>query len=149
MEKRGLPGELKAPRQATAEDALAHSVSWEPKQFPEYKKCAGRDQPTHPTVKYSLGTGENKWQQLCTAAPCETEQNGYSQGEGAGPRTLCPKTPQVVPFVVAFEERLVLPASMMPIPINSQLFQKVLQSTLKIVRHHLKGSVLIAALSED
>lgn len=25
--------------------------------------------PTHPAVKYSLGTGENKWQQLCTTAP--------------------------------------------------------------------------------
>lgn len=39
------------------------------KQFPEHKKCAGGDQPTHPAVKYSLGTGKNKRQQLFTVAP--------------------------------------------------------------------------------
>lgn len=39
------------------------------KQFPEHKKHAGGDQPSHPTVKYSLGMGENNWQQLCTVAP--------------------------------------------------------------------------------
>lgn len=29
MQKKGLPGVLEALRQATAEDALAHSVCWE------------------------------------------------------------------------------------------------------------------------
>lgn len=64
-----------------------------------------------------------------TALYCETKQNNYSQEEGAGPRTLCPKTPQILLFVVAYEELLLLPAITMPIPIESQLFQKVLQST--------------------
>lgn len=81
--------------------------------------------------------------------PCETKQSGYSQGEGAGPRTLGPKTPHILPFLVAFELLLVLPATTMPTPMNFELFLKVLQSTLKIVKHHLKDSVLTAALSED
>lgn len=54
---------------------------------------------------------------------CENKQSCYSQGEGAlvqgPPRTLRPKTPQVLPFVMAFEQLLVLPAATMPIPIDS------------------------------
>lgn len=83
------------------------------KQFPEHKKCAGGDQPTHPAVKYSLGTGKNKRQQLFTVAPVRLNRR-LQPRRGCwwpGPRTLCPKPPQVLPFVVAFEQLLVLPAA--------------------------------------
>lgn len=121
------------------------------KQFPEHKKCAEGDQPAHPAVKYSLGTAENKWQQSCTVAAVKLNRTATAKKRVlvAWPKDpLSKNTPSSAKFLVAFEQLLV-PAATMPIPINSQLFQKVLQSTLKIVRHHLKGSVLIAALLED
>lgn len=58
---------LRGAESTQAEDALAHSLLGI-KQFPGHKKCAGGDQATHPTVKYSLSAGENKWQWLCTVA---------------------------------------------------------------------------------
>lgn len=61
MEKRWLSGALKAPGQATAEDALGCSVSWESKNSQNMKNMppsAGGDQPTHPAAKHSLCTGK-------------------------------------------------------------------------------------------
>lgn len=59
-EKRWVPGALEAPGQTAAEDALAHSVSWESKNSQHTKNMppsAGGDQPRHPTAKRSLSTG--------------------------------------------------------------------------------------------
>ena len=61
MEKRWLPGVLKAPGQATADDALAYSVSWESNNSQNTKNVppsAGGDQPMHPAAKHSLCTGK-------------------------------------------------------------------------------------------
>lgn len=69
MENRWVSGVLKALRQTTAEDALALCLLGI-KTIPRTQKNVQEElKPTHPAVKYSLGTGENKWQQLCTAAP--------------------------------------------------------------------------------
>lgn len=60
IEKRWLPGVLQAPGQATAEDALACSVSWESKNSQNTKNVppsAGGDQPRRPAAKHSLCPG--------------------------------------------------------------------------------------------
>lgn len=60
------------------------------KQFPEHKKCAGGDQPTHPAVKYSLGTGKNKRQQLFTVAPVTLNRMATAKERVL---VACPKDP--------------------------------------------------------
>lgn len=114
--------------------------------IPRTQKCAGGDQPTQPAVKYSLGTGENKRQQLYALAPVKLNRMATAKervlvawpkdplSKNTPTSTICCGIWTAVSFTCGND---------------SQLFEKVLQCTLKIVRHCLKGSVCIAALSED